>query len=84
MAAVSRRSFIAGSGAGALGAAALTLSPGLADAHPVLSEQEAARTGPALVNIVDARKGKLELLIGEQTIPFTDKRLVARLLRAGK
>ena len=41
-------------------------------------------SGPALLAVHDARKGKVELLIGDRSIEFTDKRLVARLARAGR
>jgi hypothetical protein len=89
---VSRRSFLATSSAGALGVAgAAAIGPlasaasASADDHDEPSAHElAAARGPALLQVHDAAKGEVELLIEERSIVFTDKRLVARLLRAAK
>jgi len=89
---VSRRSFLATGSAGALGVAgAAALGPlasaasASTDDHDEPSAHElAAARGPALLQVHDAARGEVELLIEERSIVFTDKRLVARLLRAAK
>lgn len=86
---VTRRSFLATGTAGAIGVAgAATIgapfaSAAAADPADQLSPSEAAaHSGPTMVHIVDAAAGKVEVLHGERTIAFTDKTLVARVLRA--
>lgn len=87
---VTRRSFLVTSSAGALGVAgAATLgSPFTAGASAEGPEPTAEELGalddPAVVAIRDARAGEVELMVGEQSYVFTDKRLVARLLRAAR
>jgi hypothetical protein len=90
---VSRRSFIATGSAGALGVAGAAVlgNPLAAGASPAADDSVEASahdinrlSGPALLAVRDARKGKVELLIGDRSIEFTDKRLVARLARAGR
>lgn len=88
---VTRRSFLATSTAGALGVAgAATLGAPFASAAAAgpadeLSPSEAAaHNGPTMVNIVDAARGKVEILHGTRTIAVTDKTLVARVLRASR
>jgi hypothetical protein len=88
---VTRRSFIATGTAGALGVAgAATIASPLASAaaaddvdEPTPSEL-AALSGPTMLQVLDARKGKVEVLVHDRSVVFTDKRLVARLLRAIK
>ena len=90
---VSRRSFLATSSAGALGVAGAAAIGPLASAASASADhhddempghEHAAARGPALLQVHDAAKGEVELLIEERSIVFTDKRLVARLLRAAK
>jgi len=90
---VSRRSFLATSSAGALGVAGAAAIGPLASAASASTDDHddepsahalAAARGPALLQVHDAAKGEVELLIEERSIVFTDKRLVARLLRAAK
>jgi len=91
---VSRRSFLATSSAGALGVAGAAALGPLASAASASSADDdhdepsahelAAARGPALLQVHDAARGEVELLIEERSIVFTDKRLVARLLRAAK
>lgn len=88
---VTRRSFLATSTAGALGVAgAATIgapfaSAAAADSSDQLTPSEAAaHSGPTMVNIVDAARGKVEILTGTRTITVTDKTLVARVLRASR
>ncbi|HKE74129.1 MAG TPA: hypothetical protein VKB57_10975 [Acidimicrobiales bacterium] len=57
-------------------------SAAAADDEP--TPDQLAHTGPALLQVHDAAKGEVELLIEERSIVFTDKRLVARMLRASK
>jgi hypothetical protein len=88
---VTRRSFIATSAAGAVGVAgAATIASPLASAAAADAVDEptpsqlAALSGPTMLQVLDARKGEVELLIDDRAVVFTDKRLVARLLRAVK
>jgi hypothetical protein len=37
-----------------------------------------------LVQVKDAAAGEIEVLVGERSVEFTDKSLVAKLLRAGR
>ena len=87
---VTRRSFIVTSSAGALGvagAAALgtTFTRGAeADEPEPTAEEIAAFDDPAVLAVRDAAAGKVELLVGDRSVTFTDRRLVARILRAGR
>jgi hypothetical protein len=87
---VTRRSFIVTSSAGALGvagAAALgsPLIGGADAAEPEpTSEDLAALAAPALLAVRDAAAGEVELLVDDRSVVFTDKRLVARMARAGR
>lgn len=89
---ITRRSLIGG-GAALAGAAAATIaSGGKASAFAPtelpaqeLSAQElAALDIPVLLSVTNAKKGALEILIGEQAITFTDKALVAKLAHASR
>jgi hypothetical protein len=86
---VSRRNFIGASSAGAIGAAGAAvfgtdLVSSLAAAHSGGEREDDLKvSGPVLVYIKDASTGQLELLVGDRSIPFMDKRLVARVLREG-
>jgi hypothetical protein len=87
---VSRRSFLVkGSvaAAGATGAAAVGLT-GLAQsaaAEAELDEGElAAASEPMLLQVRDAAAGEVELLVDDRSIVFTDKALVAKVLRADR
>jgi hypothetical protein len=88
---VTRRSFIATGTAGALGVAgAATIASPLAsaaaadDVDEPTPSQLAALSGPTMLQVLDARKGEVELLIDDRSIKFKDTRLVQRLLRAVK
>jgi len=87
---VTRRSFIVTSSAGALGvagAAALgsPLFPaGAADEPDPTPEELASFEGPAVLAVRDAAAGKVELMVADRSVVFTDKRLVARMMRAGR
>ena len=90
---VTRRSFLIKGSAGAAGAAGLaaggfTLASAAAaadTAEPALRADEAADvTGPVLVEIKDAATGEVEILVGEREVSFTDKALVAKVLRAAR
>jgi 3-hydroxyisobutyrate dehydrogenase-like beta-hydroxyacid dehydrogenase len=80
---LSRRSLIGG-GAALAGAAAATVAGGntSAFAFTELSAQElAALDIPVMLSVTNAKKGELEILVGEQAITFTDKALVSKLAR---
>jgi hypothetical protein len=87
---VTRRSFIVTSSAGALGvagAAALgsPFASGAAAAEPEPTPEEiAAFEDPAVLAVRDAAAGEVELLVADRSVVFTDKRLVARIMRAGR
>ena len=84
---ITRRSLIGG-GAALAGAAAATIASGgttNASAPIELSDQElAALDIPVMLSVTDAKKGDMEILIGEQAITFTDKALVAKLARTSR
>ena len=84
---ITRRSLIGG-GAALAGAAAATIASGgrgSASAPIELSAQELeALDIPVMLSVTNARKGDLEILIGEQAITFTDKALVAKLARTSR
>jgi CHASE2 domain-containing sensor protein len=88
---VTRRSFLIKGSAGAVGAAGLAAgglalsSAAAADSkEPELRPDEAADVGPVLVDIKDAATGEVEILVGEREVSFTDKALVAKVLRAAR
>jgi hypothetical protein len=87
MGSVSRRKFIVGGSVGMLGASSLGAAgvaalgvPGGAEEPDAVDLERAS--GPVLVRIRDAAAGELELLIDDRSIAFTDKALVAKVLRA--
>jgi hypothetical protein len=89
---VTRRSFLIKGSAGAVGAAGLAAgglalsSAAAADTkEPELRPDEAADVpGTVLVEIKDAATGEVEILVGEREVSFTDKALVAKVLRAAR
>jgi hypothetical protein len=88
---VTRRSFLIKGSAGAVGAAGLAAgglalsSAAAADTKdPELRPDEADVPGPVLVEIKDAATGEVEILVGEREVSFTDKALVAKVLRAAR
>ena len=89
---VTRRSFLIKGSAGAVGAAGLAAggialsSAAAADTEePDQQPREAADVpGPVLIEIKDAATGEVEILVGEREVSFTDKALVAKVLRAAR
>jgi hypothetical protein len=88
---VTRRSFIATGSAGALGVAGVAalgspISLAGADGAPELTDSEAAAADAdnLMLTVQNARTGEVELLVAERSVKFTDKQLVARLLRASR
>ncbi|HET8620732.1 MAG TPA: hypothetical protein VFM27_17315 [Acidimicrobiales bacterium] len=86
---VTRRSFLATGSAGALAVAgAATIGGPLASvaaadtADELTPAQAAALSGPTMLQVLDAATGEVEILVEERSIVFTDKHLVARVLRA--
>lgn len=84
-----RRSFLVKTSAGAAGAVGVAAVGGFAfnaataDAEPALSAEELeAANGPILVEISDPSTGKVDVFAGEQDYSFTDRALVAKVLRA--
>jgi hypothetical protein len=89
MGAVSRRSFLVQGTAGVAGAASvaaggIALTGGAASAgeRPLEPEELAALERPMLLQILDADAGEVEILVDDSEIVFTDRALVARVLRA--
>ena len=89
MGSVSRRSFLVQGGAGVAGAASvaaggIVLTGGAASAGepPLDAEEVAALERPMLLQVLDAGAGEVEILIDDKEIVFTDRALVARVLRA--
>jgi hypothetical protein len=86
---VTRRSFLVKGSVGAAGAATAfgtgwAMSSAMDD-ESILSEREINDLGgPLVVQVTDAAAGEVEVLVGERGITFTDKALVARLLRASR
>jgi hypothetical protein len=86
---VTRRSFLATGSAGALAVAgAATIGGPLASvaaadtADELTPAQAAALSGPTMLQVLDAATVEVEILVDERSIVFTDKHLVARVLRA--
>ena len=83
---VTRRSFLVKGGVGAAGAAAafgagMTLSSNDGESALSSDELDALDDGPVLVQITDAAAGRGEVLVGERSVEFTNKGLVAQVLR---
>lgn len=86
---VTRRSFLVKGGVGAAGAATafgagLKLSSNDSSEAALSDEEIESLNGPMLVQVKDAAAGEIEVLVGERSVEFTDKALVAKLLRAGR
>jgi len=90
MSEVTRRSFLVGSGIGALGVAGVAAAgglPGIAEAasaqHHVRDEELAAAAAkPMVLHVRDARRGEVGILVDEREVVVKDRALVAKLLRA--
>lgn len=86
---VTRRSFLVKGSVGAAGAATAfgtgwALSSGMDDESALSDDEIKDLTGPLVVQVTDAAAGEVELLVGERGVTFTDKALVAKLLRASR
>jgi|RhiMethySRZTD1v2_1073278.scaffolds.fasta_scaffold15781_8 hypothetical protein len=86
---VTRRSFLIKGSAGAVGVAGLAAGgvalSSIGDSEAALSADELAELdGPVLVQITDPAAGEGEILFGEREVAFTDKSLVARVLRQAR
>jgi hypothetical protein len=86
---VTRRSFLRTSSAGAVGVASAAalgpmLAPGGQADWPDYDDDDRRDLDDAVVSVLDARRGKVELLVGNQSIVFKDRDLVRRLARAGR
>jgi len=87
---ISRRALLTRGSLGAAGAIGVMAIPNVAlargdAAEPELSEAERkVLAQPFVVHLRDVATGELELLVGEQSIVFTDKKLVAKVLRAAR
>jgi hypothetical protein len=86
---VTRRSFLIKGSAGAVGAAGLAAGgfalSSIGDNEPALSASELEELdGPVVLQITDPAAGEVEVLFGEREVAFTDKSLVARVLRSAR
>ena len=87
---ISRRALLTRGSLGAAGAIGVLAMPKVALAaagsdEPELTEAERkVLAQPFVVHLRDEATGELELLVGEESIVFTDKRLVAKVLRAAR
>jgi hypothetical protein len=84
---MSRRSFLvrgsAVAGAAAVGGGGIAAVAASSVSHPLTEEEiQAVVDQPLLVQVRDAAKGEVEILVGENEVVFTDKALVAKVLRA--
>jgi len=86
---MSRRSFLTKGSLGAVGAIGALSVPTAAaaavrknDEAPLSADEVQALQQPFVVHLRDAHTGELELLVGEQSIVFKNKALVAKVLRA--
>ena len=71
--------------AAGLAAGGIALSSAAAADEPELRPDEAADVpGAVLVDIEDAATGEVKILVGEREVSFTDKALVAKVLRAAR
>jgi hypothetical protein len=81
-----RRSFLIKGTAGAVGAAGIaggvTLATGDRGEEPLSDEELGEIAGPVVMQITDAAAGEVEVLVGEREVAFTDRALVAKVLRA--
>ncbi|HVM02115.1 MAG TPA: hypothetical protein VM263_05530 [Acidimicrobiales bacterium] len=87
---ITRRALLTRGSMGAAGAIGVLAVPNVAMAamrpdEPELTEAERqVLAQPFVVHLRDVATGELELLVGEESIVFTDKKLVARVLRAAR
>ncbi len=81
---ISRRKVLGGGaalvGAGAAVALGDRVPPGLVLTELTPADLEALDL-PVMLTVTDASAGKMEILVGEHAITFTDRDLVARLAR---
>ena len=86
---VSRRSFLVRSSAGVAGAAAvgaggIAAMAGAAGAAPLTEEELGELDETVMVSVRDAAAGEVAILVGDREVVFTDRSLVANVLRATK
>ncbi|HVM04218.1 MAG TPA: hypothetical protein VM242_03505 [Acidimicrobiales bacterium] len=86
---ITRRALLTRGSIGAAGAIGMMAVPGVARAavadEPALTDAERELAAQSfVVHLRDVSTGEFELLLGEESIVFTDKRLVARMLRAAR
>jgi len=85
---ISRRSFLvrgsAVAGAAAVGGGGIAALAASSGSDALTEEEIQALDQPVLVQVRDAEKGEVEILFGENEVVFTDKSLVAKVLRAAR
>lgn len=89
---ISRRALLTKGGLGAASAIGVLAMPKSAlaatrssdDEHELTAAEREVLARPFIVHLRDAATGELELLVGEESIVFTNKKLVAKVLRAAR
>lgn len=86
---ITRRALLTRGSIGAAGAIGMMAVPNVARAavadEPALTEAERELAAQSfVVHLRDVSTGEFELLVGEESIVFTDNKLVARMLRAAR
>ena len=89
---LTRRSFLTHSAVGAVGVLGVAGIPGAASAVAGGGDREGelaaaeieALARPVVVQVRDVATGEVEILVGDRSVVFTDKRLVAKVLRAAR
>ena len=87
---ISRRALLTRGSMGAAGAIGVLAMPNVAMAavgsgEPELTEAERELAAQSfVVHLRDVTTGEFELLLGEESIVFTDRTLVAKMLRAAR
>lgn len=83
---MSRRGLIGGGAAlaGVGAVSAVTQGSSGVLAAPLSAADLEALDIPVVLSVTDAKKGTLEVLIGEQAVEFTDRSLVAKLARVAR
>jgi hypothetical protein len=79
--AITRRAFVGGSAAAVGTVVAAPSVAGADDDSPPTPEEAAAIGTPFLVQAIDPENATFEILIGEDAVPFTDRKLARTLAR---
>lgn len=89
MSTLTRRGFLTQMSIGAAAIGTLIAAHGLTKTPDALAASEkdlpiGKLSGPVVAHVRNAAKGEIALMVGTREIVFRDRKLVARLLRAGR